>query len=211
MALSTGTFGTLIDALVPAGRLPKALRWAVLAVLGSAFVALSAQVQVPLWPVPVTGQTFAVLVVGMAYGWRLGAATLALYLAEGAAGAPVFAQFSAGPGVIAGPTGGYIVGFVLAAVLVGFLAERGWGRTVLSTIAAMLVGNVAIYLLGVPWLAQWYGGPGAEYIVASGAETAFGAAIAKGVVPFLVGDALKLALAACLMPLAWRLSRAWRD
>ncbi|MFQ5773305.1 MAG: biotin transporter BioY [Kiloniellaceae bacterium] len=200
---------TLAGVLWPAGRgarfRQRALRQVALAVLGSAFVALAAQVQVPLWPVPITGQTFAVLMVGMVFGLRLGAATLLLYMAEGALGLPVFAKLAAGPGVILGPTGGYIVGFVLAAGIVGYLAERGWGRNAATTALAMLIGNVAIYLPGLPWLAVFYAGPGAAYVAQTGAETAFGAAIQAGALPFLLGDALKLALAAALVPLAWRL------
>jgi biotin transport system substrate-specific component len=168
-------------------------------------VALSAQVQVPLWPVPITGQTFAILVVGMAYGARLGAATLALYVAEGAAGLPVFAKWSAGLAVLSGPTGGYIIGFILAAAVTGYLAEKGWSRTPLRTAAAMAAGNLAIWIPGIAWLTLFFAGLGHDAIVKMGAETAFGAAIAKGLVPFLLGDALKLALAACLFPLAWRL------
>ncbi|MFQ5984821.1 MAG: biotin transporter BioY [Alphaproteobacteria bacterium] len=205
MSLPTGSHPTLIAALLPPREGGRTLRLVVLAVLGSAFVAVCAQIQVPLQPVPITGQTFGVLIVGMTFGWRLGAATLLLYLAEGAVGIPVFAQLSAGPAVIAGPTGGYIVGFVLAAGLVGYLAERGWDRNFWLTALAMLIGNIAIYLPGVPWLAVWYAGSGAEFIGASGAETPLGAAIATGVMPFLLGDALKLALAARLMPFAWRL------
>ncbi len=119
MSVSAATQSTLIAALWPATKGRAALRVALLALAGSAFVAVSAQFQVPLWPVPITGQTFGVLVVGMVLGWRLGAASLLLYMAEGTMGLPVFAKFAAGPGVIAGPTGGYIVGFVLAAAIVG--------------------------------------------------------------------------------------------
>lgn len=203
------TQSTLIGLLWPTTKGFASPRTVVVALLGSAFVALSAQVQVsllPFSPVPVTGQTFAVLIVGMAFGWRLGAVTLLLYMAEGAAGIPVFAGLSAGPAVIVGPTGGYIVGFVLAAAVVGYLAQRGWDRNVWLTALAMLAGNVAIYLPGVPWLAAFYAGPGMEYIAATGAETPFGAALAAGVAPFLVGDGLKLALAACVLPLAWKLA-----
>ncbi len=208
MTSLTATRGTLAAALWPVagegaqGR--RALRYLVLALCGSLFVAVAAQIQVPLWPVPITGQTFAVLIVGMVFGARLGGATLLLYLAEGAAGIPVFAKLSGGPAVIAGPTGGYIIGFVLAAGLVGYLAERGWDRSVVWTALAMLIGNVLIYMPGVPWLAMFYAGPGAAYVAATGAETAFGAAINAGVVPFILGDALKLALAAALLPLAWK-------
>lgn len=201
---------TLIGALAPAKETPRLLRSALLAILGSLFVAASAQIQVPLWPVPVTGQTFAVLVVGIAYGARLGGATLALYLAEGAAGLPVFANWAAGPGAIVGPTGGYLVGFVAAAAAAGWLAERGWSRSVIGTAGAMVAGNLVIYALGLAWLTQFFAGPGATYVAATGAETAFGAAIAKGLLPFLLGDALKIALAACLMPLAWKAIRRFR-
>ena len=208
MSSPAATQTTLIGTLWPTTKGFISLRTVILALLGSAFVAASAQVQVsllPFSPVPITGQTFAVLVVGMAFGWRLGAATLLLYMAEGAMGIPVFAKLSAGPAVIVGPTGGYIVGFVAAAAVVGYLAQRGWDRNVWLTALAMLVGNVAIYLPGVPWLAAFYAGPGMEYIAATGAETPFGAALAAGAAPFLVGDALKLALAACVLPLAWKL------
>ncbi len=191
------TQSTLIGALWPTTKGLASPRTLVLALVGSAFVAVSAQIYVPLWPVPITGQTFAVLIVGMAFGWRLGAVTLLLYLAEGAAGIPVFAKLSAGPAVIVGPTGGYIVGFVLAAAVVGYLAQRGWDRNVGLTALAMLIGNIAIYLPGLPWLA--------DYLAGIGTENPVGAAIAGGLVPFLPGDALKLALAACLLPLVWRL------
>lgn len=188
---------TMISTLWPIGAIPAAPRAILLMLAGSAFVALSAQLQVPLWPVPMTGQTFAVLIVGVAYGWRLGAATLLLYMAEGAMGIPVFAKAAAGPAVLMGPTGGYIMGFILAAAVIGYLAERGWDRNVWSMALAMAIGNLAIYLLGLPWLAVYLAGVGVEQPVA--------AAIAGGLTPFLLGDALKLALAACLLPVTWNL------
>ena len=199
-----GAQPTLASVLWPRRDAQRLLRPALLAVLGSLLVAASAQIEVPLWPVPITGQTFAVLVIGMAYGWRLGSATLLLYLAEGAIGLPVFAKFSGGAAVLAGPTGGYLVGFVLAAGLVGYLAERGWDRSVFSTAAAMLLGNLLIYLPGLAWLALFYAGPGAAYVAATGAEGPLGAAFVAGALPFLLGDALKLALAAAALPLIWR-------
>ncbi len=197
MTSLTATRGTLAAALWPAAGegadSRRMLRSCVLAICGSLFVAVAAQIQVPLKPVPVTGQTFAVLVVGMVFGMRLGAATLMLYLAEGAVGLPVFAGLSGGPAVLAGPTGGYIVGFVLAAGLVGYLAERGWDRNVWLTALAMLLGNIAIYLPGLLWLGTVVGWdkPVLEW----------------GLTPFLIGDALKLALAAALLPAAWKLLR----
>ena len=182
---------TMISVLWPASGTQAWLRNLVLMVVGSLFVAASAQVQVPMWPVPFTGQTFAVLVVGMAYGSRLGAATLALYLAEGAVGLPVFANFSAGYGVLIGTTGGYLAGFVLAAGLTGYLAERGWDRSVLQTGLAMVAGNLVIYMLGLLWLGTVVGWdkPLLEW----------------GLYPFLIGDLLKVILAAICLPLAWRL------
>ncbi len=194
---------TLAGQISPAMRVPDAARFAFLAIVGSAFVAVSAQLTVPLWPVPITGQTLAVLVIGMAYGARLGAATLALYMVEGIAGIPVFAKLSAGPHVMAGPTGGYIVGFIAAAAFVGWLAERGWSRSFTLTALAQLLGSGVIFAFGVPWLALFYAGPGAAYVAKTGAETAFGAAIATGFLPFLLEDLVKVALAACLMPAAW--------
>lgn len=199
MTSLTATQGTLAAALWPlAGEGAENLRFLrnlVLAICGSLFVAAAAQVQVPLWPVPITGQTFAVLIVGMAFGMRLGAATLMLYIAEGMVGLPVFAKLSAGPAVMAGPTGGYIVGFILAAGLVGYLAERGWDRSVLRTALAMLCGNIAIYVPGLLWLGTVVGWdkPVLEW----------------GLTPFLVGDLLKLALAAALLPAAWKLLRRY--
>jgi biotin transport system substrate-specific component len=163
---------------------------AVLAIAGSALMAVSAKIQVPMWPVPMTMQTFAVLVIAMSFGFRLGAATLLLYLAEGAVGLPVFAS-GAGLVYLAGPTGGYLVGFFVAAALVGWLAEKGWDRTVLLTLVAMALGTAVIFGLGVSWLAIFLGDAGK--------------AIASGLTPFLVGAAVKIVLAAAVLPVAWRL------
>jgi biotin transport system substrate-specific component len=141
-----------------------------------------------------TMQTFAVLVLGMAYGWRLGTATLGLYLLEGAFGLPVFAgtpEKGIGLAYIAGPTGGYLAGFLLAAAACGWLAERGWDRNVAKTVAAMLVGNVCIYGPGLLWLGTVVGWdkPVLEW----------------GLTPFLLGELTKLALAATLLPAIWKL------
>lgn len=186
---------TLVGALWPEGSLAKPLRMAILALLGTALLTLSAKIQVWPGPVPVTMQTFVILTIGMAYGWRLGGATLLLYLAEGAVGLPVF---SAGGGIayFAGPTGGYLVGFVMAAALTGWLAERGWDRRPATTALAMVAGNVAIYVPGVIWLTALIG---------------FEKAVQFGLTPFLMSDLVKLALAAAVMPLAWKAIRRWRD
>ena len=202
---------TLAAAVWPVGASNAALRAIVLAVLGSLFVAACAQITVPLWPVPITGQTFAVLVVGMAYGMRLGAATLLLYLVLGAAGLPVFANQAGSLAALFGPSGGYIVGYVLAGGILGYLAERGWDRHAATTALALLIGNIVLYIPGLLWLWKFYAGPGAQYIAAAGAETAFGATIMAGLTPFLIGDALKLLLAAALLPIAWRAIRKLRS
>ena len=207
MSLSdaSGLQPTLASVLWPSRARQRILRGVVLAFVGSLLVAASAQVEVPLWPVPITGQTFAILVVGMAYGARLGAATLALYLAQGAIGLPVFAGFAAGPAVLVGPTGGYLVGFVLAAGLIGYLAERGWDRGPVTTALAMLLGNIVIYLPGLAWLTVFLA---SAKSLAYGA--AFQAALGAGLTPFLLGDGLKLALAAAALPLAWKLLAKFR-
>jgi biotin transport system substrate-specific component len=158
---------------------------------GSLLLALSAWVAVPLpfSPVPVTGQTFAVLLVGSALGARRGAAAALAYLAEGCSGLPVFAGGAAGPHVLVGPTGGYLAGFVLGAFLCGALAERGWDRRVLTTIFSMILGNIAILIPGLLWLERFVGPE---------------STLTMGLFPFLPGDVVKIALAAALLPLAWK-------
>ncbi len=193
--------GTLVDALWPASeRRPMRVGvLAILAVVGTLALTLSAKTHVPFWPVPMTMQTFVVLVIGLAYGWRLGAATVALYLAEGALGLPVFSgtpERGIGIAYMMGPTGGFLVGFVAAAGLTGWLAERGFDRSIGTTALAMLAGNVVVYAFGLGWLAGLIG---------------FEKAVQFGLYPFLLGDAAKLVLAACLMPLAWKAVAALRN
>lgn len=205
MSSMTQARPALAAAIWPAEAKPaqRALRFALLAVLGVVFVALCAQARVPFYPVPMTGQTFAVLLVGTAFGWQLGLTTLLLYMGAGAVGIPVFAQWSAGPGIIAGATGGYIIGFVLAATLLGLLAQRGWSRSLPLTIIGMVLAEILIYLPGVPWLAVWYGSTGAQYLKEG--QSAWDAAFASGLVPFLLGDLLKLLLASAIVAAGWRL------
>jgi biotin transport system substrate-specific component len=165
-----------------------------LVLAGTGFVALAAQVSfdIPGTPVPITGQTFAVVLVGASLGALLGLASLGLYLFVGALGAPIYADGGHGWDVLTGPTGGYIVGFVLAAVLTGGLAQRRWDRRFASAVAAMLTGNVLIYAIGLPWLAADQG-------------LGFEDTLEAGLYPFVVGDLLKLYLAGALLPGAWRL------
>lgn len=162
-----------------------------LVLAGSALIALSARVAIPLpfSPVPITGQTFAVLLVGAALGRRRGAAAVLAYLAEGAAGLPVFAGAHTGPAALVGPTGGYLFGFVPGAWLCGYLAERGWDRSVGGTIASMTLGNVAIFAVALPWLARFVGAANVW---------------ALGFWPFIPGDVMKIGLAAAVLPLAWK-------
>ena len=160
-----------------------------LVLAGTALLALAAKVQVPFWPVPMTLQTLAVLMIGATLGARMAGATLLAYLAEGAVGLPVFAS-GAGLAYMAGPTGGYLLGFLLAATFVGLAADRGWLRGVVPVAAVMFAAMALIYLPGVAWLAALIG-----------AEKA----VAGGLVPFLPAEAFKLALAVLLArPLARR-------
>lgn len=167
---------------------------AVAIVAGAGLVAAAAQVSIPLpfTPVPITGQTFAVVLVGASLGALDGTASLALYLLVGLAGAPIYADGSHGWAVVSGATGGYLIGFVVAATLTGALAERGWDRRFSSSVAAMLSGNVVIYLIGLSWLAV-------------DLNTSLEKTLELGLYPFIVGDLLKLYLAAALLPTAWKL------
>ena len=164
----------------------------VLIAVGSVFIALLARVAIPLpfSPVPITGQTFAVLLVGALLGSRRGGVVVILYLLEGVGGLPFFADGTGGLARLAGPTGGYLVGFVVAAFAVGLLAKRGWDRRVWSTAAAMLVGNIIIYAFGLLWLERFVG-----------AERVF----SLGLLPFIPGDLFKLTLAAIILPAGWKL------
>ena len=181
----------LIDRLWP-GANESLLRQALLAGLGSLLLWASAKAQLPMWPVPMTMQSFVVLVIGISYGFRLATATIVLYLIEGAFGLPVFAgtpEKGIGFAYMMGPTGGYLVGFVLAAAAMGWLAERGWGQALPSAVAAMTLGTVLLFLPGVAWLMVLMG---------------WDKAIAFGLAPFILGSVVKLALAAAILPLAWR-------
>ena len=156
-------------------------------VAGIAALSLSAHIKIPFYPVPVTMQTLVVLMIGMSYGARLGGVTILGYLGAGAAGAPVFAG-GAGMVYMMGTTGGYLAGFFISAVIMGLLAERGWGRNWMSTALAMVTGSAIIYLCGASWLASFIG---------------LEKAVSFGVLPFIYGDLLKLVIAAAALPMAW--------
>lgn len=207
MQLSTALQPTLIATLWPSAEARSTsglARMAVLAVVGTALLTLSAKIQVPFWPVPMTMQTFAVLVIGTTYGWQLGGATVLLYLAEGALGLPVFAS-GGGLAYLVGPTAGYLCGFLAAAMLVGWLAERGWDRSVPATLFAMALGTALIFVPGVAWLSVFL-------MQAKGIALSAGisAALANGLTPFLAGAAAKIALAAAVMPYAWVLAGRYK-
>jgi biotin transport system substrate-specific component len=203
----TATRHVLTEAIWPA---EGAMLWAkrlVLVALGIAALAIAAKISVPMWPspVPITLGTFAVLTIGAAYGPRLGLATILGYLAVGALGFDVFAGSSAdktGLAYMLGGTGGYLVGYVLATLALGLAARRGWDRSVGGMALAMLAGNLLIYIPGALWL---------NHLIVGGLfdPAKFGSAweqtMAWGVTPYLIGDAIKLALAALVVPGLWKL------
>jgi biotin transport system substrate-specific component len=168
------------------------LRVVILAALGTALLTLSAKINLPLPYVPMTLQTLVVLMIGAAYGWRLGVATMIAYLAEGAAGWPVFAGPVGGLAPLMGPTGGYLIGFVAAAGITGWLSERGWDRSVPRLFVAMGAGHIVILALGFVWLA---------YGLRLGADKAW----LVGVAPFVAASLIKNALGAALVPALRRL------
>jgi biotin transport system substrate-specific component len=180
---------TLADLIRPCEKKSAVLFDLALIIGGSFLVALSAQVAAG-YPVPITAQTFAVLMLAALLGPGRAALCLLAYIAEGAAGLPVFAQGKAGFAALLGPTGGYLIGFVPAAYIVGFLARKGWDRRISTTILAMIFGNVIIYAFGLLWLSALVG-----------LHTALGG----GLYPFVPGDLLKIALAAAVLPSAWKL------
>src|SRR5436190_2103436 len=186
---------TIADFLVPirlGERINTRARDLVLIVAGALFIYLTSKIVIPVAgsPVPITGQTFGVLLVGGALGLRRGAVAVALYVLLGVVGLPFFAEGKGGLTVIWGATGGYLIGFVLAGAVVGRLAELGWDRKIGGAIGAMLVGSAVIYAVGLPWL---------KVVTGMTVEQT----IANGLTPFLIGDTIKIILAAVLFPAAW--------
>lgn len=184
---------TLLDLAWPEGVLARRIGTTAAVFFGMCLLTLSAKMKVPFWPVPMTMQTLVVLMLGMAYGARLATGTVFAYLLAGAAGLPVLAgtpERGIGLAYMMGPTGGFLIGFLLAAWLVGVLAERGWDRTFLTCAAAMVLGHLVISLSGVAWLSVLMG---------------TSKAIDVGLMPFLASSALKTALGAVCMPVIWRI------
>jgi biotin transport system substrate-specific component len=192
------TATTLLEALWPAQDNARVFRALAMVFVGVGFLTASSYIRVPMWPVPMTMQTFAVLGLGAAYGLRLGGATVLTYLAVGIIGGPVFSDGASGWAYFTGTTGGYLFGFMVAAALVGWLAERGWDRQIVTMAAAMIIGNVVIYAFGLTWLYQ-------VLISQMGLEGwDLARVIDSGMMQFLVGDAAKLVLAALILPFVWR-------
>lgn len=184
----------LAESILPLEGSALRLKQAALVLAGILILAIAAKIKVPMWPVPITMGTFAVLTIGAAYGPRLGLATILGYMIVGAIGFDVFAGSSAekfGLTYMMGGTGGYLVGYVLATLALGYFARKGWDRSVSRMGAAMLIGNVLIYVPGLLWLGTLYGWdkPILQW----------------GLTPFLIGDALKLVLAAILVPAVWKM------
>ena len=179
---------TLARTLLHSDDLDGMLCCGLLVIVGTVVLTLSAKVQIPFWPVPVTLQTLVVLLIGVVFGVRLGIATVAVYLAEGAIGWPVFAG-GGGAEYFAGPTGGFLVGFLVAAGIVGYLAERGFDRKWKTALIVFLVGDAVLFAIGIAWLTYLFG---------------FSEAITLGLKPFLLAEAVKIALAMMVLPFAWK-------
>ena len=182
---------TLADRIVSRTRVMDV----VLIVAGAALTAVSAQIAVPLWPVPITGQTLAVLLVGVTLGAVRGGLSMVLYAILGIVGLPVFSESSSGWGVIAGPSGGYIIGFIFAAILTGWLAQREWDRKLLRAFVAFLAGSVVTFAFGLPWLATFLG--------AVGAPNDLNSVLTAGLYPFILGGVATSILGAGIITLAW--------
>jgi len=172
----------------------KTFMYPVLVVFGIALIAISSKIQVPLWPnpTPVTLQTMAIFALSAAYGSRLAVATVLAYMFAGAMGLPVFAGPSVGPAYFAGPTGGYLAGFVVMAYITGLAADHGWSHSSIKIGSAMLIGEIFMLVLGALWMGYLFG---AEKI------------IAWGIGPFIVTDIIKLGIAACIVPALWGLMK----
>ena len=172
---------------------------------GTALTAAAAQLVIPLWPVPITGQTFAVLLVGTVLGPVRGAISMALYLVLGVVGLPIFAAGGHGD-LFTSTSGGFVVGFIFAAALVGWLAQRTWDHRILGTFVSFAAGTAVMYAFGLPWLYTVLSAfPPATMAKFFGTTNVLQATIVGGMLPFLLGDLLKAIVAAALLPLSWKL------
>jgi len=183
---------TIVDRVIPRSLLADAA----LVIAGTALVAALAQVAIPLWPVPITGQTLAVLLVGASLGAARGAASLTLYALLGAVGLPIYSDAASGWSVLVGPTGGYIIGFIASAAIVGWAAERHWDRGWLKAAVTFLGGSLVVFAIGLPWLSYSLGGFGLPNDLQS--------TLVAGFYPFIIGGVIKAAIAAALLPAIWK-------
>ncbi len=179
---------TLARAMVRMDDIDGLLLGGLLVVAGTAVLTVSAKIQLPFWPVPITMQTLVVLLIGAVYGLRLGIATVAIYLAEGAIGWPVFAT-GGGYDYFVGPSGGFLIGFLVAAAVVGYLAEHGFDRRWQTALFAFLIGDAVLFGFGVAWLTHLFG---------------FSKALSLGLLPYLPAEAVKVTLAMVTLPFAWK-------
>jgi len=168
----------------------RVIRYIVLSLTGSGLIAVCAQIYVPLYPIPITMQTFAVFLIGLTFGWRLGGFTIFLYLIEGALGLPVFAKGASGLAVFTGPTAGFLLGFVLVAIVCGWFAERGFDRSFAKLFVSLIVSNALLYSLGLLWLGIFIGWDKPV--------------LELGLYPFILGDLIKILLVVILLPLSWK-------
>lgn len=199
MAVTLTTPNTLLGVFQPRGDAARLASNLATVVLGTLLITVCAKINVPVWPVPVTLQTFAVAALAAAFGLRIGVATVALYLLEGAMGLPVFAT-GGGLAYILGPSGGFLIGFLLMAAIIGYAADRGASGRPLTMFVAMLAGDAALFVIGFVWLLALSGQAG--WIDQT---DVVGSAFARAVQPFIIWDVLKLALAALTVTGVWSL------
>ncbi len=196
------TPSTILPTAFPILRENDRVLWLLSAILGSLLLTLSAKIQIPFWPVPMTMQTYMVLVLAGLGGWRFGGGAVLLYLMQGLMGFPVFAgtpHLGIGLPYMLGPTGGFLLGFLAAALCVGWLSEKGWSRTLTQSLALMLLGHAIIFAMGLAWL-----------MLPMGAGMGLEQAFLNGLHPFWLATALKTLLAAFTLPALWRLmGRHW--
>lgn len=202
MATTFATSSTLLGAVWPKGRSAQIAASVGIAFLGSILLTVAAKTSVPVWPVPVSLQSMAVAIIAAALGMRMAVATVSLYLAQGLAGLPVFAGAFAGVPYVLGPTGGFLVGFLVMAAIIGYLADRGATRNVFTSFGAMLLGATALFVFGFAWLMTMSGNAGwidqADVV---------GSAFRGAVQPFIVWDVLKMAFAAMTVAGGWAIAR----
>jgi len=189
MTMQLSSQAALIDRVIPR----SAINNVALILSGAVLTAYAAQLVIPMWPVPITAQTLAVLLVGSVLGATRGAISLIVYFSMGAVGLPVF---SAATSLSFGPTFGYLVGFIAAAAVVGYLSQRGWHKSVAGVLGSFAIANAVIYLFGLPWLAFALG--------SLGVANDFASVAAAGLEPFIIGDVIKMTLAGALLPIAWK-------